>query len=255
VISIKTKRPARVRQDGQAPRFMKSVLRIRFSTHVFPLFVLLLSACAPDDSAPQAEDLPIPTSVASARPPGTTYVYECLDESGFTARIEGEKAWLFLPSGTISLSHVPAASGAKFQEGSTTYWSKGEEAIVERPNHPRVECKNNRAKAIWEDAKLRGADFRATGNEPGWHLEISRSFGIVFVTNYGSDRYTFAAPQPISDEASHTTKYEVNKNGRELVITLEGKRCTDTMSGAQFETTVTLMFDGTSLAGCGKALH
>ena len=86
---------------------------------------------------------------------------------------------------------------------------------MERPNHRRVECKNNRAKAIWEDAKLKGADFRATGNEPGWHLEISRSFGIVFVTNYGSDRYTFAAPQPISDETSRTTKYEVNENGRE----------------------------------------
>lgn len=36
-----------------------------------------------------------------------------------------------------------------------------------------VHCKNNRAEAIWEDAKLRGVDFRAVGNEPGWHLELT----------------------------------------------------------------------------------
>ena len=234
---------------------MNSVLRTSFATRIVLSLALLLTACADDDNAAATEHPPLNSSVDSSRPPGTTYVYECLDESRFTARVEGEKAWLFLSSGTISLPHVPAASGAKFQDGSTIYWSKGEMAFLERANHPRVECKNNRAKAIWEDAKLRGADFRAIGNEPGWYLEISRGYGIVLVTNYGSDRYTFVTQQPTSDETSRTTRYVVTENQHELVITQEGRRCADTMSGEQFETAVTVMLDGTRLSGCGKALH
>lgn len=234
---------------------MTSVKRPRFAIHRFLLLVLLLTACSDDSNTPATEDAQLDFSTVSPRPPGTTYVYECPGEFGFTARIEGEKAWLFLPSETISLPHVPAASGAKYQDGATTYWSKGEMALLERDNHPRVECKNNRAKAIWEDAKLRGADFRATGNEPGWHLEISKGYGIVFVTNYGSDRYIFTTPQPTSNDASRTASYVVNENGHELVITLEGKRCADSMSDEQFETTVTVILDGAQLSGCGKALH
>jgi len=234
---------------------MNSVLRTRIATRVVLSLVLLLAACADDDNAAATQHPPLNYSLDSTRPPGTTYVYECVDESRFTVRVEGEKAWLFLPSGTISLPHVPAASGAKYQDGATIYWSKGEMALLERDNHPRVECKNNRAKAIWEDAKLRGADFRATGNEPGWHLEISRGYGIVLVTNYGSDRYAFATPAPTSDEGSRSTSYAVTENGHELVITLEGRRCADSMSGEQLETTVTVILDGTRLAGCGRPLH
>jgi len=235
--------------------FLNTVIRNSVATHFFLALVFLLTACSDDSDTPPAEESLVNSSTVSTRPPGRTYVYECPEEFGFTARIEGEKAWLFLPSGTISLPHVPAASGAKYQDGATIYWSKGEVAILERADHPRVECKNNRGKAIWEDAKLRGADFRATGNEPGWHLEISGGNGIVLVTNYGSDRYTFGTPAPASDEDSRKTRYAVNENGHELVITLEGKRCTDTMSGEPFETIVTVMLDGTRLAGCGKALH
>ncbi|UCH47630.1 MAG: MliC family protein [Betaproteobacteria bacterium] len=187
--------------------------------------------------------------------PGATYVYECGDQSVFTARIEGEKAWLFLRSGTISLPHVEAASGAKYSDGTTTYWSKGESAMLERPGHPRTECKNNRRMAIWEDAKLRGADFRATGNEPGWYMEISEAYGIVFVANYGSDRYHFEEFETNSDAASRETIFKASKDGRELLVLLAGKRCTDSMSGEKFETTVVVTLNETKLNGCGRALH
>ena len=101
------------------------------------------------------------------------------------SRIEGESTWLFLPTGTVSLLHVPSASGAKFAEGALTLWTKGEEARMEVEEGTRRNCRNNRAKAIWEDAKFRGADFRAVGNEPGWNLEISAGGSIVYVGDYG----------------------------------------------------------------------
>ena len=113
----------------------------------------------------------------------------------------------------------------------------------------------NRRQAIWEDAKLRGADFRATGNEPGWYMEISEAYGIIYVTNYGSDRYHFEEFETNSDAASRTTIFKAGKGGRELLVSLTGRRCTDSMSGEKFETTVVVTLDSTQLNGCGRALH
>lgn len=217
--------------------------------------VLLLVACTSDtDSSGETGQTSEEQASVFGRI-GKTYVHECSDESRFTARIEGEKAWLFLPSGTISLPHVPAASGARYSDGVTTFWSRGEEASLERQGHPRVQCKNNRPEAIWEGAKLRGADFRGRGNEPGWYVEISNHYGIVFVTNYGSDRYHFETFTMGSDETSRKTRFEASHDAGEMLITLEGRRCSDSMSGEQFETRVTVIFEGKKLNGCGRALH
>ncbi len=219
------------------------------------LGALLTSACTDGEEPPRHDEDVHASPPAVPGRTGTTYVYQCNDGLRFTARIEGEKAWLFLPSGTISLPHVEAASGAKYSDGSFTFWTKGESAMLEGGNQPRTECKNDRAEAIWEDAKLRGADFRATGNEPGWHLEISREYGLLLVTAYGNERYAFAPTEPSSDSASGKTTYQAKQAGHELKVMLEARRCADTMSGAQFETTVTVMIDGKQLNGCGKALH
>jgi membrane-bound inhibitor of C-type lysozyme len=184
-----------------------------------------------------------------------TYVYECSDGYGFVARIQMEKVWLFLPEKTISLPHVLSGSGAKYSEDQITYWSKGDEALLEIGDEKHTKCKNNRAMAIWEDAKLRGVDFRAIGNEPGWNLEIIKSNKIVFVGDYGQQRYEFITTEPSIDPQSRTTAYDVQNDTHELSVIIKGRRCRDTMSGEQFETTVTVILDGKKYRGCGKALH
>jgi putative lipoprotein len=184
-----------------------------------------------------------------------TYVYDCSDGYGFVARIEGEKAWLFLPNGTISLPHVRSASGARYSQGPVTFWSKGEEALLETGENSHRNCRNNRRKAIWEDAKLNGIDFRAVGNEPGWYLEIKRGDIIVFVGDYGQSRYQFATPAPFSDQQARKTTYRVDDGGHDLMIVIEGRSCGDTMSDETFESTVTVTLDGKKYRGCGRALH
>ena len=184
-----------------------------------------------------------------------TCVYECNDGYGFIARIEGEKAWLFLPNGTISLPHVRSGSGARYSDGSITFWSKGEAALLETDGNSRRNCRNNRRKAIWEDAKLNGIDFRAVGNEPGWHLEIRTGDKIVFVGDYGQSRYQFATPEPRIDQQSRITIYEAQEGEHQAVIRIEGRSCGDTMSDETFEATVTVTLDGKKYRGCGRALH
>ena len=101
-----------------------------------------------------------------------TYVYECSNGFTFTTRVDDENAFLFLADKTACLANVPSASGVKYSNGLITFWSKGEEALLDTGDTIYRNCKNNRTKAIWEDTKLDGIDFRAVGNEPGWYLEI-----------------------------------------------------------------------------------
>ena len=184
-----------------------------------------------------------------------TYVFECDDGYRFPVRIEGDKAWLFLPGKTVSLPQVPAGSGAKYSDGKMVFWSKGGEALLEAIGDVRRNCRNNRSLAIWEHAKLNGVDFRAIGNEPGWHLEISRGRKLIFVSDYGQSRYEFATPEPESDAKTRTGTYRVRNSEHTIEVVIFGQPCRDTMRGDAFESTVTVTLDGRSYNGCGKALH
>jgi len=136
-----------------------------------------------------------------------------------------------------------------------SFWSKGDEALLEMGEERHSNCINNRAKAIWEDAKLRGVDFRALGNEPGWHLEISGSEKIVFVGDYGNTVYSVVTLQPLIDQHARTTTYKVQDALRDLTVLIEGRPCNDSMSGEPFESSVTVILDRKKYRRCGKALH
>jgi membrane-bound inhibitor of C-type lysozyme len=231
---------------------VKSIKRQLINFNLLFCAVGLLLACA--NSATHNE-IAVEPRKQQDQSDAKTYVYECNDGYGFVARVQGGKAWLFLPGKTISLPHVPSGSGAKYSEDQITYWSKGDEALFEIGSEKHTKCKNNRAMAIWEDAKLRGVDFRAIGNEPGWNLEIIMSDKIVFVGNYGQNRYEFITTGPSIDQQARTTVYKVHNDKHEMSVILVGRRCRDTMSGEAFETTVTVILDAKKYQGCGKALH
>jgi membrane-bound inhibitor of C-type lysozyme len=209
--------------------------------------VALLTACA--------QDVGRQPVTAPVQGPPRTFVYECSYGYRFVARIDGEKAWLFLPEQTLSLPRVPSGSGAKYSNGLLTFWSKGEEALLESDKAAHRDCRNNRSRAIWEDAKLRGADFRAVGNEPGWHLEIKAGEKTVFVSEYGQSRFEFVTPEPLNDQIARKTTYKVQNMEHDLTIILEALLCHDSMSGESFETTVTVILDGQIYRGCGRPLH
>ncbi len=98
-------------------------------------------------------------------------------------------------------------------------------------------------------------DFRAVGNEPGWHLEVTAGEKIVFVGDYGNIRYAFDTPEPLIDQRSRMTTYKVKGAKHELSIMIEGRPCNDSMSHEPFEATVSVVLDGKKYRGCGKARH
>lgn len=189
--------------------------------------------------------------------PAQTFLYEC-EGLEFVARIEGEKAWLFLPGNTVALPHLASASGARYKDESTLFWSKGEEAMLELNGTRYSSCRNNRVRAVWEHAKLNGVDFRAVGNEPGWHLEIRNNNGrgsIDFVTDYGDSSYSFDSFKRGTEQAARRTLYSARSGEHQLEVILEGMSCSDTMVDVSYETTVTVHLDDREFRGCGKALH
>lgn len=195
-------------------------------------------------------------SLSIAPSQAKTYVYECPDRYDFVVSIEGDQAWLFLPEKTIQLPRVPSASGEKYSDKQTIFWSKGSESRLELRAQNHIACKNNRAKAIWEHAKLKGVDFRALGNEPGWTLELVGDDTIIFSHFYDKiNKYVFIKPVPEVDQVVRKTVYKVKNKEHELSVTISGTPCQDSMSGESFESSVTVRLDGKLFNGCGKALH
>ena len=108
-------------------------------------------------------------------------------------------------------------------------------------------AKNN----VWHAAKLRGVAFRAIGQEPGWLLEVTNGEEILIVTDYGKERKSLPYIEPREDKAARKTVFQIDADTNVLI---EGKPCTDSMSGESFEVTVTVTLGDGSLKGCGRAL-
>jgi len=211
------------------------------------LFLLLLfNACTGVDSKGAISSLP------TESPSTQTFVFTCSDTLEFVARTDNKEAWLFLPSGTIQLPHTGASS---YRNDQTYLQINGQEASLEDSGVKHLLCKNDRRQAIWEHAKLNGADYRAIGNEPGWTLEIRNQGSIILITDYGSTQHEFRLPKPEIDKTNRVTRYQSKDSDHELILMISGEACLDSMSGEEFASKATVTLDGKILRGCGRALH
>ncbi len=197
----------------------------------------------------------VETEIPAAETEAQTFVYECPDDFSFVARTETGKIWLFLPGKTIDLPQVQSASGTKYSNGDDTFWSKADEALVETGNVKYTGCRNNRARAIWEHAKLNGVDFRALGNEPGWYMEISNKRDILLVTDYGQQTYRFTSSSIKPEPDIRTTTYSASSSDGMIEVVIKVDPCHDSMSGEAFSATVSILINDKRYTGCGKALH
>ena len=229
--------------------------QIQFKRYFLLALLLILNACTANIFSNEATTISNINSTPDQLKPSKTFVYECQNGYQYTVNIEGRMAWLFLPGQTIGLPKITSASGTKYSNGLSTFWTKGNEARLELGSEVHKDCINNRSKAIWEDAKLNGADFRAVGNEPGWHLEIMHDKELVFTSQYGQTTHIFSTSQRQIDPAARKTVYSAKEKGNSILITILGVTCQDTMSDESYESTVSIVLDDKSFKGCGKALH
>ncbi len=218
----------------------------------------LLSACDSSDSLPAAPAPPQITNLDAKQSPSgqlKTFAYNCLI-NGYVVtdfRKSTDGMWLFLPGKTVLLPAARSASGSRYSNGELSFWNKGSEAILETPEG-QDHCVENRKASILEDAKLRGVDYRGQGNEPGWTLEISGQ-EMVFITNYGQNRYSFLIDGDKAEPESRNAVYTSTDGTNRIKIRILGKTCSDDMSGERFETGVEVAFNEQLYRGCGRGLH
>ncbi|MFO1428876.1 MAG: MliC family protein [Candidatus Competibacteraceae bacterium] len=94
-----------------------------------------------------------------------TTTFRCGNRTG-SIGFRNNTMYLTVGEETFEMQPVKTASGAKYQatgDPATTFWSKGNRATLVVRGQTYPECTKEGT-----EAKL----FRATGNEPGWKLEI-----------------------------------------------------------------------------------
>jgi len=158
---------------------------------------------------------------------------------------------LFLDDLSVNLPQVPAASGARYRGAEHDFRSKGESAILD-VGKQRYRCHRNSQRTVWETARLNGVEFRAQGNEPGWTLEISEH-SLYMNGDYGAWQRRFVVPEPVVDDSGGVARYWLDDGSLDVLIRREP--CVDSMSGMNFPSQVSVLLDGKSYQGCGRALR
>ncbi|MDZ7659031.1 MliC family protein [Fodinibius sp.] len=182
------------------------------------------------------------------------FVYNCSDTLQFTAHVTKDSTWLFLSDTTLKVLPVKAGSGARYEGKSYMYWSKGSEAILQKPQGSFMTCQSVPEERSWAAAKLRGVDFRALGQEPGWFLELKKEGQLKYVGNYGNDTLTVKTPTPEADTQGKRTVYRSKDADQKLKLVIADTPCTDSMSGFDFPQTVMITVNGKTYRGCGRYL-
>lgn len=234
--------------------------------------LLALASCLghQDPETRDGEPLHSEGQLPEGRWPGGTAVFSCLDAEGgdfsFTGTdfnmAPGELAlWLPLRFGHPYdvLAQAEGAQRTRYLGEGVLLTLSGDRATLTVDEQTFEDCRLDRGRSVWEHAKLTGVDFRATGNEPGWHLEIRNDLEvragkrIRFVYDYGERDAVLHAPDP--EPGGSRTVYYGESGDLRIVVEIEARPCQDSMSGEGFESTVTVRFQGRAYLGCGRPLH
>jgi len=197
---------------------------------------------------------PPPQTIDKPQPP-KTYVFECLNKASYTVRLDKDQAFIFLPVGTVLLPRQPSSAGAKYSDGKTSIWQRGDMALMHMGGVPLGDCPNNPREAAWEHARLNGVGFRAAGDKPGWYLEITDKSGIVFAPGQGDRRLEFPFVEAKTSNSNVTKTYECKNDGHQLTVVAVQMECKDPASTKVYDWTVTVKWNGVTYSGCGKDLQ
>lgn len=211
---------------------------------VFLSVVLLSGACvAPGGTSPKP--------VADAAPPVR---YACDGPMLVTAAFGPHDLTLTLPEGPVRLGPIASASGAHYGNGAVEFWDKGSETMLITADGERRDCIAAHQISPWDAARQRGVEFRATGQEPGWMLEVDQQAMIFLELDYGSERVFFPPVDPARDTERGLITWHSRSGEQAITIIARTEMCQDIMSGEIFEQRVSVVLGDRTLTGCGRAL-
>jgi uncharacterized membrane protein len=162
------------------------------------------------------------------------------------------RALLYTPDGVQDLTQQIAASGAKYAGGRYLLWTKGRDILLEVDGQRCEDCSVSGLQEILDRCWAQGYHFRASGDEPGWHLEtgsggtrVTADYGQLVLDFPGIPVESLRDGAPILREAG----------GHVLRLRTAAEPCHNDMSGEPFPLSVEMELDGRKLNGCGVRLH
>ena len=189
--------------------------------------------------------------------PLLAYVWNCDD--GQTLRmtnlLRDNAISLELHEGVRNLPLVVSASGAKYSDGTLTFWSKGDTATFERAGSTPVRCSMNRYQSALADSRARGVRYRGTGNEPGWFAEVGPGSRLLWVTRYGAERHEFDSSEALTGNEPTVEVFRAGRDSNSLSVTVSHEPCADDMSGEAFDYHMVVESGGRTYRGCATALQ
>jgi len=210
-------------------------------------------AAEPFESAAAAA----PAEVAPPEGVLRAYVWDC--GGGLTLRMKNlyseDAITLDLQEGPRTLPQVVSASGARYSDGSLTFWTKGDTATFERPGSAPVNCRELRYESLLADARERGVRYHGRGNEPGWTVEVGPGAHLEFVTNDGQERHAFDAITESGTETTGARVFRASRGTQHIKVSVTTAACADDMSDERFEQLMVVEFGGKWFRGCATALQ
>lgn len=235
-------RTTRARAIRKRQRTLNAVTRL--SCALLSGALTLIGCGSP--ASPPAESTTPNAPVAPAQTPIVAR-FDC-DTLALTATFHEDRVVIDIPEHRpLTLPQVVSASGARYSDGTETFWNKGREATFERPGHTEM-CRERREP--WQEAADRGIDFRAVGQEPGWFLEIDNGKQIRLVYDYAEHQLVAPAISPATK--GNTVVYDMMIDSQRVLITIEETPCNDAMSGEAFPRSVAVTIGTRTLRGCGR---
>lgn len=218
-----------------------------------------VAGAPPAPLAPPADAPPTAAGGEEAPPEGVlrAYVWEC--DGGLTLNMKNlyreDAITLDMHEGPRKLPLVASASGAKYSDGSITFWTKGGTATFEHAGSVPVECRELRARSLVADARERGVLYRGTGNEPGWLVEIGPGNRITYVTMYGEERHEFTDVTERDGEGTGRRVFVADTDKGPFQVTVTSETCLDDMSGDEFAHRMVVEWGEETRRGCATAVQ
>jgi hypothetical protein len=123
---------------------------------------------------------------------GDLLVYYCQNLALLTVRVLPKRVEVTTANRKATLAETAQPSPARFSDGSATLSDLGELVRFEEPGAVYW-CRIEPVEVPWQDARLRGIDFRAAG-DPGWWLEIDNGVATEFAAGEGAARVVTKFP-------------------------------------------------------------
>jgi uncharacterized lipoprotein YbaY/uncharacterized membrane protein len=175
-----------------------------------------------------------------------------------STRFSGEDADLRLPGARHRMTHHPSASGASYRDADgNRFWMKGDAAMLALAGQETRNCGRTDRTSPWQEARDRGVALRATGNEPGWFVEVGGGGkpAMRLVLDYGQRVLWVAQARRLPSEGGSAGFSGEADDGTEVELRVRGEPCRDDMSGHPFPETAELRVAGQAYRGCAAWLR